>query len=308
MPRTVLLLAILLASCGAPPSAPAPAEDLALLLGHPDPARREEGAARLSIRGITLPEALAGRDAVLSRTEADTDSLRQGIERAAAETTAERLVWRAWHELRLGCLAREWRRIFAALPRQGFRLIEVNEPDERSKFVRYAASAAYVNPAGDRHSLFFWVRSCRRDDGSWIVREVYAGLHVPFDGAFKMLAARERYPRASLLGGFFELPDLPKVAAVFPILEELEFTYGRIRDKAGDSAAAGFHVNAGFAMEGKAGGRSLYYTAESGLDPREGRGGVLDWESFTPSETTGPWVPRGSGIWGAGGLKPSSDQ
>ena len=60
-------------------------------------------------------------------------------------------------------------------------------------------------------------------------------------------------------------------------------------------------------MDGLAGGRSVYFTAESGLDPREGRGGRLDWDAFSPTESVGPLVPRGSGIWGAGGLKPTQE-
>jgi hypothetical protein len=224
------------------------------------------------------------------------------------ERDPQPMVWRAYHALRSGCLAREWSRVSEALSRQGFRLIEIYEPHERARFVRFVAQpAAWVNGAGDRHDLFFWVQSARKDDGPWRVREVYVGLRAAFEAPFKQLASTDRYPRGSVLARFFELPELLKFAVVFPVLEEIEFTYGRIRDKDGGGAPAGFHVNAGFVMEGKAGGRAIYYTAESGLDPRELRRGRLAWEGFAPSDTVGPLTPRGGGFWGAGGPKPSDD-
>ena len=61
-------------------------------------------------------------------------------------------------------------------------------------------------------------------------------------------------------------------------------------------------------MAGNAGGRSVYYTAEAGLDPREIERGRLDWAGYLPSNDVGPLTPRGSGIWGAGGLRPVEDQ
>ena len=298
---------ILLASCAAPPETER--EDpsgAALLLNHADPDRREEAVARLSILGYTLSDALGSW--TLVRQEEDTASLRTGLREAMTEPSPERRIWRAWHLLRRGCLAREGKQVAAALGAQGFRLIEIYEPNESVKFTRYRAQpAAYIDGAGGRHDLFCWTQAVKRADNTWIVREVYVGLHVKVDAPFKSAAAIERHPRGSVLARFFEIPDLQKVALVFPVLEEIEFTYGRIRDKAAESAPAGFHVNAGFVMEKKEGGRSVYYTAESGLDPRERRGGKLDWDAFTRSEETGPLVPRGSGIWGAGGLKPAQE-
>jgi len=305
MRAAAVLLTGLLCSCaGIPP--PAPPVDPAAPFLHSDPAHREEGAYRLALLDRTVSEALDGR--ALAAAEADTAALRERLDQAAEEKVPEKMVWRAWHALRCGSLAREGKMLSASLSRQGLRLLEIYEPHERSRFVRYMAKpSAYVNDAGDRHHLFFWIQSRRRDDGSWIVREAYVGLHAVFEAPFKSVAARDRYPRDSVLARFLALPELPRVTAVFPILEEIEFTYGRIRDKDADAAVAGFHVNAGFAMDAKAGGRSLYYTAESGLDPLEKRGGVLAWEEFAPSETLGPLTPRGSGIWGAGGLKPADD-
>jgi len=308
MRPSVIVLLVCLASCaGTPPDRDSdPPAALAALLNHSDPARREEAAARLSIRGWTIAEALEGKDS--PRVDEDSAGLRKGVQDAIAEASPERMIRRAWHALRLGCLAREAKRVSAALGTQGFRLIEIYEPNEGLKFTRYLAQAsAYVNGAGDRHDLFCWTQAVRRQNSTWIVREVYVGLHAGFDTPFKTVAAIDRYPRGSVLGNFLELPELQKVALMFPLLEEIEFTYGRIRDKGSESAPAGFHVNAGFVMEGKAGGRSVYYSAECGLDPREGRGGRLDWEGFAASETLGPLTPRGSGIWGAGGLKPDQD-
>jgi hypothetical protein len=173
--------------------------------------------------------------------------------------------------------------------------------------LRFVTGGVFVNEAGDRHDLFCWVQSVKRDGAPWRVKEIYAGYQVRHNTAFKSISATPRYARNSLLQQFLDLPDLQKVAAVFPILEEIEFTYGRIHDTSGDGAPAGFHVNAGFVMAGNAGGRSVYYTAEAGLDPREIERGRLDWAGYTPSNEVGPLTPRGSGIWGAGGLRPVED-
>jgi len=305
-PCIVLLLA--LSSCAEvlPAGVPASPSALACLLDHPDPARREEAAARLSILGSTLAEALGGKTA--DRAEEDTASLRPAFQQALAEPTAERMIRRAFHSLRTGCLARDATRVAAALGAQGFRRIEIYEPHDGLKFTRYLAQpSAYVDGTGGLHDLFCWTQALRRSDSTWIVREVYVGLHARFDAPFKAVAASGRYPRGSVLATFLERPELQKLAQAFPVLEEIEFTYGRIRDKASETAPAGFHVIAGFVMEGKAGGRSVYYTAECGLDPREGRGGALDWDGFSAADTVGPLTPRGSGIWGAGSLKPVQD-
>jgi hypothetical protein len=306
--RAALPWFLLLGSCVTAPEIPDDPSEPIRLLGHSHPLRREEGAFRLSLAGGTIPDALEGHERALAYAEEDTGSMRQGISLALEERDPQRMVWRAYHAIRGGCLARPWSRVSDALSRQGFRLIEIFEPHERSKFVRFLAQAgAWTNSAGDRHDLFFWVRSAKADGAPWQVREVYVGLVVKFEAPFKQLTATERYPRGSVLARFFELPELPKLALVFPHVEELEFSYGRIRDKDADGAAAGFHVNAGFLMEGKAGGRSIYYTAEAGLDPRETRRGRLDWSGFASSDAIGPLTPRGAGFWGAGGPKPSDD-
>jgi hypothetical protein len=67
-------------------------------------------------------------------------------------------------------------------------------------------------------------------------------------------------------------------------------------------------VNAGFVMDGKAGGRSVYYTSEGDLDPLEQPGGRIDWKSEGVRFPDPTLKPRGSGIWGSGGLRPVEDQ
>jgi hypothetical protein len=291
-------LLLLLGACATAPEAPEDPEALIRLLSHSHPLRREEAAFRLSLAGGMIPEGVPF-------AEEDTAAMRQGISAAVEERSPERMVWRAYHALRAGCLARPWSRVSDALSRQGFRLIEIFEPHERSRFVRFMAQpGAWTSAAGDRHDLFFWVRC---GGTPWVVREVYVGLVVRFDAPFKQLVGTDRYPRGSVLARFFELPELARIATVFPNVEELEFSYGRIRDKDADGAAAGFHVNAGFVLEGKAGGRAIYYTAEAGLDPRESRRGRLDWDGFASNDLVGPLTARGTGFWGAGGPKPSDD-
>ena len=294
--RAAALLAALLASCAqSPAELPEDPAALALQLGDPDPFRREEAACRLSNLGQTIPE------------NGDTARIGEGLERALGEGDPQRMLWRAYHALRAGCLARDWSRVAEALSSQGLQVQEIYEPHDRAKFVRFLAQpAAYVNDAGDRHDLFFWVQSIRRE-GGWSVREIYVGLLVKFEAPFRQLSAVERYPRGSVLARFFALEELKKLALVFPLLEEVELSYGRIRLRGADAAPAGFHVNAGFVMDPKAGGRGVNYTAESGLDPRETRGGRLAWDGFTPSDKLGPLTLRGGSFWGGGSPRPSED-
>ena len=294
--RGVVPLLVCLSACaGAPVEEPDDPAELLELLDHQDPFRREEAAHRLSILGQKVP------------LNEDTERMRDRLFEAILQREPQMMLWRAYHILRLGALGRPWARVEAALAQQGLRFTEIYEPHERAKFVRYTLEReAYVNEAGDRHELFFWVQSICREDG-WTVREVYVGLNAKFEAPFKQLSARDRYPRQSVLGRFFALEDLQKLAVVFPLIEDLELSYGRIRLKDADGAPAGFQVTAGFLMDAKAGGRTVSYTAESGLDPRETRRGRLAWDGFEQSEAVGPLMKRGAGYWGAGMPRPADD-
>src|SRR5579864_1588648 len=128
--RAWVALLIGLSSCAevSPAADPDTTAALASLLNHPDPLRREEAATRLSIRGSTLAEALGGTAS--ARAEEDTASLRSGIREALAEPSAERMIRHAWHSLRAGCLARDAKRVSAALGAQGFQVIEIYEPGD----------------------------------------------------------------------------------------------------------------------------------------------------------------------------------
>jgi len=297
--RGVPAVLCVLAACSVPPIPEEPEDPAALaaMLAGDAPLRREEAAQRMARLGLIVPE-----------TE-DTGAMSEGIAQALGERSPERIVWGAHHALRRGCLGREWKAVADALAGQRFRLVEIYEPHEESKFVRFLARAgAYEDGAGGSHDLFFWVHSVPRG-GRWVVREVYVGLHAAFDVPFKAVAAQERYPRGSVMARFLGMPEMAKLAASFPVLEEVELTYGRIRVKDSETAPAGFHVNAGFALaaEGKGGGRGIAVTAESGLDPRETRSGRFVWDGFAPSESLGPLVVRGGSFWGAGGLRPTDE-
>src|SRR5437016_7927232 len=76
---------------------------LRLMLGDDDPLRREEAAQRLLRLGVRVDEA-----AKLS-----------SLERALEERDPQRMVWRAWHAVRVACLGREWSRVESALQLQG---------------------------------------------------------------------------------------------------------------------------------------------------------------------------------------------
>lgn len=299
--RSCSLLCLALAACAAPRDLDEPEDpqQLAEMLSSGDPSRREEALQRMVRRGLVAP---AG--------SADTDAMAERVLGALGEREPEPLVWRAWHAVRLGSLAREWSGVSAALARQNFRLVEIYEPHERAKFVRFLAKiGAYVDGAGTPHDLFFWIQASRKGEERWTVREVYVGLHATFDAPFKQVAQGDRYRAGSVLGQFLELSESKKMAAVYPILEEIELTYGRIRTREGEAVPAGFHVNAGFVLGagGQGGGRGMAATSESGLDPRETPGGRLLREGFVPASTLGPLVVRGGSFWGAGGLKPSDD-
>jgi len=295
-----ILLGLALAGCSVAPEAEEPDDPqaVAALLSGADPSGREEALQRMARR---LQTAAAAED---------SDALAERVLAALGERDPERMVWRAWHAIRLGCLARDWSAVSAALARQNFRLVEIYEPHERAKYVRFLAkTGAFVDAAGTAHDLFFWVATSRRPEGGWLVREVTVGLHATFDAPFKQVAQRDRYRAGTVLSQFLDLQETKRLAAVYPILEEIELTYGRIREKDAGEVPAGFHVNAGFVLGpgGPGGGRGIAVTCESGLDPKETPGGRLLREGFVPVATLGPMVVRGGSFWGAGGLKPSDD-
>src|SRR5690349_10064490 len=98
--RSAFLL--LLAACATAPETPDdPAEPIALL-GHGNSLRREEGAFRLSLAGGTIPDALEGQPRALAYAEDDTSAMRQGISQAIEERDPQKMVWRAYHALRVG--------------------------------------------------------------------------------------------------------------------------------------------------------------------------------------------------------------
>ena len=297
MMRAWIALALVGVGCSTVEELPEDPASLPPLLESDEPLRREEAAQRMARLGLEVP------------ANGDTEAAPEGLARALGERSPERMVWAAYHALRRGFLGRDWKPVSDRLATRRIRLTEIYEPHEESKFVRFLAKAgAYEDGAGGAHDLFFWVHSVLRE-GRWFVRGVYVGLHVAIDAPFKQAAAGGRYPRGSVLAQFLELPEVAKLAAVFPVLEEIELTYGWIRVKDSEPSAAGFHVNAGFtrASEGKGGGRGIAVTADSGLDPRETPGGRLLRDDFSPAETLGPLVVRGGSFWGAGGLKPTDD-
>ena len=295
--RSALLCLLAACSSSVPRDGPEDPAALAFMLESDVPLRREEAAQRMARLGLVAPR------------NADTGAVGVGIAQALVERAPERMVWIAHHALRRGCLAREWKGVSDVLAGERLRLVEIYEPHEGSMFVRFLAKpGAYEDAAGGAHDLFFWIHSILRE-GRWIVRGVYVGLHATFDAPFKQVAAQGRYPRGSVLAQFLEMPEMAKLAAAFPLLEEVELTYGRIRVKDEETSAAGFHVNAGLALAtgGKGGGRGIAVSAESGLDPRETPGGRLAWDGFAPSDRLGPLVVRGGSFWGAGGLKPTDE-
>jgi hypothetical protein len=299
--RLWIWIGLLAAGCSAAPEPEGPEdpEALAGLLRSPDPLSREEAMVRLGRLGR-----LADGGAE------DTGRMAVRVRDALRERDPERMVFLAWHSLRLGLLSREWAEVSTALARMPFRLTEIYEPHDRVKYVRFMARpGAFVDFAETPYDLFFWVETSRMGDGRWAVREVYVGLHGTVDLPFKAVAQGSRYREGSVLAQFLDLPEAKRLSAIFPVLEEIELTYGRIRTKEGTAVPAGFQVNAGLALGpgGKAGGRGIVATAESGLDPRETPGGRLLREGFSPQATLGPLVVRGTSFWGAGGLKPSDD-
>lgn len=317
MRRFVLWIAILAGCSSAPPPPPDPKEDLrelAAMLQCDDPLKREEAGYRIARLGLSVDgfEREQGSNGFVPSLM-DTASIRNNVERALHEDSPERLLWRAYHAIRVGSLGRLWKTVRDALPDQGFQFTEAYDPRGGTRFARFTARAGgWKDGAGGKHDLFFWIRTSKIGDSfseRWIVKEVIVGLHVSLGVPFKTLAAQERYPQDGVLGRFLELPDMKRLAVVFPVIEEIELTYGRIRVRDAETIPAGFHVNAAFALaaEGKGGGRGVVYTAESGLDPLEMPSGKLLWEGFTPSLALGPLTPRGSSFWGAGGLRPTED-
>jgi hypothetical protein len=307
MPRGILL-ACLLGVSGCLAGAPARPEDPPELLEHlgrDAPLTREEaiervarrwGAVRPWIESPTLPDPETGqavRKRALDHLEEDEASLRWELERDLEEATPERRVWKAHHTARRACLGREWAHLEPAIRRQGLGWKERYEPDDRVTFYRY------VLPRVPKESLFFWVKVIRGGSGGAWVSEVFVGVLFSFGVPFAQVAQDARFGSGSVLSLFLGHPVVREIASLYPTLEEIELAYGRIRDREKDLAPAGFHVNASFlAVPEGSGGRGVYGTVESRLDPPESGDGRWLTEGFHPDERLGEFVERGRSLWG----------
>ncbi len=308
----ILFAGLAHAACTAVPQAPP--EDPATLtaaLADPDPERREEALGLLARRGRTAQAWLEEhRPEALALLERDSRSMAAELDGVMATERGswDRALWRAWHVIRTGCLAREWTALSKALTAQRFQLREIYEPQESGprRYVRFLARrGAFVDASGRRHDLLFWVSLARRE-GEWIAREVHVVLHAGIHAPFKDVVERRPYPEGSVLRAFLGQPQLRPIAAVHPTLDEVELSYGRIRVEDGAPAPAGFHVNASFTGAGGIGGRGVTYTVEAAFDPPEGPDGRLLRGGFAPRGALGEFVLRGSSLMG-GGFRPSDD-
>lgn len=268
--RNAALIAILLASCAEAPSRPDRERLAERLAAGPEEADR--ALAELAAAGATVEEALRTREDELRAWREASESLREGLEAAAKSPSYATMLAESARLLRRACLAREWEALRPALARQGFGWVEMYEPHEHAKSLRFIARReAFVTDRGDRHDLFFWIHVAREGPGApWGVRHVEAGLHAALNAPFERLALR--YPAGTVLERFFELPELAKLAEVHPVVEEIELLYDRL------GRGWGYHVNASFVGGGS--GRGVYFTADD-------QGGK-----------PGPFHPRASSVWG----------
>jgi hypothetical protein len=307
MPRGILIACLLAAGACRAGGADRPedAQELLLQLARDVPLAREEGIERVArragpvrewIESVALPEPQAGpavRKRALDYLEEDEGQLRLDLERALVESTPERRVWEAHHAARRACLGRVWGHLEPALRRQGLGWKERYEPDDRVTFYRF------VLPRVPKESLFFWVKVIRGGSGPAWVSEVFVGLLFSFGVPFAQAAQDARFGPGSVLSLFLGHPAVREIATLYPTLEEIELAYGRIRDREKDLVPSGFHVNASFlAVPEGSGGRGVYGTVESRLDPLESSDGRWLTEGFRAEERWGEFVERGRSLWG----------
>jgi hypothetical protein len=123
-----------------------------------------------------------------------------------------------------------------------------------------------------------------------------AGLLVEPNRLYAQVLTTGAYSDGSVLFRGLRLPEVAAAARDYPILKKIEVSYGFIRDRWRDSVPQGFslHLTFGDSARDDQRGKSLYFTAASGLDALQDWQGRPLSQQFEPHDTVAEFRSWGS--------------
>lgn len=241
---------------------------------------------------------------------ASTNSMSDLSERLRALTadkarSYQRLLRDASHEVRGAALDRPWSEVEPALRRQGLRQLLARDNQHSSDYRYLVTKHGWL--AGDQtpHSLYLEISVDRRSTNDvatakpGFVMTARAGLLVEPNRPYAQMLTNGAYPDGSVLFRGLRLPEVASAAQSYPILKRIEVSYDFIRDQWAESVPQGFSVWLAFrdsALDDRR-GKSMYFTATSGLDGlQDWKGGPLQ-QQFEPRDTVGDFRSWGGSEW-----------
>jgi hypothetical protein len=253
--------------------------------------------------------AVAFTSAAGSAQPASTNSVAGLSERLRALTTDktrsyQRLLRDASHEVRSAALDRHWGEVEPALRRQGLRQIHGRDNQHASDYRYLVSKDGWRGRDQTAHSLYLEFSVDRRSTNTLasarpgFVMTAEAGLLVEPNRPYAQVLTNGAYPDGSVLFRGLRLPEAASAAQSYPILKKIEVTYDFIRDRWAESVPQGFSLRLTFGDSPRdRRGKSMHFTATSGLD------GLQDWQGrslqqrFEPQDTVGEFRSWGGGEW-----------
>lgn len=218
----------------------------------------------------------------------------------------QRLLRDASHEIRAAAVDRPWSEVEPALCRQGLRQVHARDHQYFSEYRYLVTKEGWL--AGDQtaHTLYLEFRVDRRSIDTvaiakpGFVTTAEAGLLVEPNRAYTQVLTNGAYPDGSVVFRGLRLPEAASAAQSYPILKKIEVTYDFILDRWEESVPQGFHLRLTFADSARDDrrGKSMSFSAVSGLDGRQDWKGTPLRQQFDPQDTVGEFRAWGSNEWG----------
>lgn len=217
----------------------------------------------------------------------------------------QRLLRDASHEVRSAALDRPWSEVEPALRRQGLRQIHARDNQHTSDCRYLVTKEGWLASDHTAHTLYLEFSVDKRSTNTiasakpGFVMTAEAGLLVEPNRAYAQVLTSGAYPDGSVVFRGLRLPEAASAAQSYPILKKIEVAYDFIRDRWAESVPQGFSLRLTFGDSARDDrrGKSMYFTAVSGLD------GLQDWkgkplqQQFEPQDTVGEFRAWGGNEW-----------
>jgi hypothetical protein len=211
----------------------------------------------------------------------------------------------ASHEVRGATLDRAWTEVEPVLQQQGLRRTYARDNQHTSEYRYLVSKDGWQGGDQTAHSLYLEFSVDRRSTNTaanakpGLVMIAEAGLLIEPNRPYTQVLTNTTYPEGSVVFRGLRLPEVVSAAQSYPILKKIEVTYDVIRDRWSESVPQGFDlwVTLGDSIRDDRRGKSMYFTAPSGLD------GLQDWQGrplrqqFDPQDTVGEFRSWGGNEW-----------